>query len=85
MDSADLALTDPQAFLDTISWWSLLAAFIFGVVGLYLFIHGKKRINFWWIWIGVALMIYPIFISSAWLNWFLGFAFCGVAYWKREN
>ena len=76
---------DPEALLAAFSWWSLLAAFVFGVIGFYLFLNGKRRTNYWWIWIGVALMVYPIFISSAWLNWLVGFGFCALAYVQRDS
>jgi hypothetical protein len=67
--------------LADISLWSLMAAFIFGVIGFYLFREGRRRPNFAWITIGLALMVYPIFVSNAWLNWGIGAMLCTMAYY----
>jgi multisubunit Na+/H+ antiporter MnhE subunit len=60
---------------------SLLAGFIFGVVGYYTLRHAKKNANIAASVLAVTLMVYPYFISGAWLTWIVGFALCGATYY----
>ena len=62
---------------------TLLVAFIFGVIGFYLFRAGKRSVNYAWVWLGVGLMAFPLFVDGVWLTWFTGLALCGVAYYYR--
>lgn len=59
---------------------SLIAGFVFSVVGIYLFRQGRSRAKFAYIFIGLALMIYPLFISNAWMSWGIGCALTAYAY-----
>lgn len=68
-----------------ISVSSLIAGFIFGVIGWWLFREGRKRSNNYSIYIGLALMIYPYFIESALKNWVMGIALCMAAYYFWEE
>ncbi len=63
----------------------LIAGFIFGIVGLYLFRQGKKRANFHMLIIGILLMIYPYFTAGPWQDWGIGLLLCGGAwhFWDR--
>ena len=36
-----------------------------------------------WVWIGIILMVYPMFITKAWLVWATGSALCGFAYYRK--
>jgi hypothetical protein len=65
------------------SFSALMAGFIFGVIGFYLFRHGKKRVHYPWILIGLVLMIYPLFVSGDLMNWGIGLVLCGAAYFMR--
>lgn len=60
---------------------SLIAGFIFGVIGFWLFKQGKKNVNNPVVVIGMLLMIFPIFVSGAWANWGIGSGLCGLAYY----
>jgi hypothetical protein len=52
--------------------YSILAGFIFSTIGLGAFSYGRK-LDLWQPRaIGLALMIYPYFISNAWLLWGIG-------------
>jgi len=62
---------------------SLAAGFVFGVFGLYLLKQGGKRSNPWHFLIGLGLIIYPYFVSGAFLTWGLGAVGLGLAYAKR--
>ena len=64
---------------------SLIAGFVFGVFGLYLFRWGKKDANFSHLFTGLALMIYPYFVSGVFLTWGIGFSLLGVAYFTRNQ
>ncbi len=65
------------------SFSTLMAGFVFGVIGFYLFRHGKKQMNYSWVFSGLILMVYPLFVEGAWLNWGIGLAVCGFAYYAR--
>lgn len=65
---------------------SLIAGFVFGVVGWWMFKQGRKKENKKVIGISVALMAYPYFIEGAIKNWGLGFLLCFIAYyfWDKK-
>lgn len=64
---------------------SLVGSFVFGVIGFYLFREGKKRLNFRVLWIGVALMTYPLFVSGTMWVWGVGLALSGLAYFSLSQ
>lgn len=43
---------------------TLFLGFFFGVVGLVAFRHGKRESNMVCLLLGIALMVYPYFVSS---------------------
>ena len=61
----------------------IIAGLFFGVVGIYVFRWGKRDQNFAHIFIGLALMIYPYFITHDVWTWVVGFALSGLAYYLR--
>lgn len=63
---------------------SLLAGFLFGIIGLFVLKRGRANANFTQVMIGLALMIYPYFVNSDALNWGLGIALTFAAYWLRQ-
>ena len=61
----------PHAMLN-FNPYNLLAGFIFGTIGWGSFSYGR-RLDLWQPRaIGIALMIYPYFISNDWLLWSAG-------------
>lgn len=50
----------------------LMAGFIFGILGIYIFRQGKREANFKRITLGIALMVYPYFVDNEWLVWGIG-------------
>lgn len=51
---------------------NLLAGLLFGSIGFVAFIYGK-RMNLWKpMFCGIALMIYPYFVSNIWFVWLIG-------------
>lgn len=66
-----------------LSFSSLMAGIFFGLIGLYVFRFGKKNTNVKHIGLGMALMIYPYFISSPLANWLVGVILCVIVYLTR--
>lgn len=62
---------------------SLLLDVLFGAVGLGYFVYGKKQRTVVPLLCGVALMILPYFVPSAWLLVALGVAIAAVPYFVR--
>jgi hypothetical protein len=59
---------------------SLFAGFIFGVFGYSFFRYAKNKGNLAGILIGVALMIYPYFVSHEILVWVVGVVLLGLGF-----
>ena len=49
---------------------------MFGAIGFAAFIFGKKSARWKPMGLGVALMVYPYFISQTWLLYTIGCALC---------
>lgn len=65
--------------------YNLLAGFIFGTLGWGAFSYGK-RLDLWQPRaIGLALMIYPYFFTSALLLWGLGGGLLGLLYFFHDD
>jgi multisubunit Na+/H+ antiporter MnhE subunit len=62
---------------------SLIAGFIFGVIGIYLFREGKRQVNYTWVFTGMGMMVYTMFTQAAWQDWGIGLALCAAAYYYR--
>lgn len=59
---------------------SLMASFIFSVIGLWLFREGKRRTEARLMLIGIAMMLYTYVTSSPIADWGIGLALSGLAY-----
>lgn len=64
---------------------AMIGAVIFGLIGFYLFRHGKKTPHHRLMVIGIILMIYPLFFTEALHTWAIGCALTGLAYYWRHN
>ena len=64
---------------------SLMASFVFSVIGFWLLREGKRRANIPLIVISVLLMGYTYFTSTPLTDWGIGIGLCGAAYffWTR--
>jgi hypothetical protein len=61
----------------------LFASLLFGLIGLLAFRFGKRNANWVQMSIGLALMIFPYFVSSLALNYLIGAALCLALYvWR---
>lgn len=67
------------------TWSQIIASLFFGVVGFFVFKHGKKDLNYSLIFTGIALMIYPMFTSGWVQDWGVGVILCGLAYYFDKN
>lgn len=57
--------------MDVSNPWSLISGIMLGVLGMGLFIYGKKSQQFAPIFAGAALCAIPYFVASAALAWLL--------------
>ena len=64
--------------------WALLASFIFGLVGFFAFLNGKKEASWKRMILGILLMVYPYFVSGAWATWLVGGVLCALLYFWRD-
>jgi hypothetical protein len=58
----------------------IAAAIVFGIIGFAAYRYGKKTARVKVKWIGVALMVYPYFISETWLLYVVGAGLCIALY-----
>lgn len=62
----------------------LFASVLFGAIGFAAFIYGKKSYRWKPLGLGVALMVYPYFISRTWLLYAIGGVLCAGLFLFRE-
>jgi hypothetical protein len=72
----------PQA--DDFSAAKIFAWIIFGAVGFAVFMYGKKNSLLKPMIIGVALMVYPYFISGTFFLYTIGIALTAALYFWRD-
>ena len=63
----------------------IISGAVFGAFGLYAFNRGKKRQDALLIAIGIALLVYPWFVTNLLLNILIGGLLCGAFYYKRNG
>lgn len=82
----DVDLTNPMgALMSQFTWSQILASFVFGVIGIYVFRHGKKTSNWKVVFTAVALMIYPMFTKGWMFDWGVGIGLCWLAHYFDTN
>jgi hypothetical protein len=62
----------------------LFAGLIFGLIGMAGFAYGRKNVLWRPMAIGLALMVFPYFVSQTWLLYAIGAALCGALYFWRD-
>jgi hypothetical protein len=60
--------------------WGLL----FGSIGSGYFVYGRKQSNLIALLAGLALCVFPYFVSSGWLMLVIGFVLVGVPFFLRH-
>jgi len=63
---------------------SLFAAILFGAIGMGAFVYGKRAGLAKPMILGIALMVYPYFVSETWLVFSIGALLCYFLYLFRE-
>jgi len=66
------------------SFTNLIPGFIFSGIGFVAFIYGKKQDNFKSFSIGIALMVYPYFLTSTFWLYAVGIGLCLLLYYWRD-
>jgi hypothetical protein len=61
------------------SWWALWWALVFGIVGARFFMRGRKKKKPEVLWLGVGLMVYPMFSMNVWFVFIGGIVMTGLA------
>lgn len=67
-----------------INWGYWIANILFGIIGWYAFLHGKRERSWRPMAIGIVLMIYPYFVSNVFLTFAIGIALTAALYFWRE-
>lgn len=62
---------------------TLLWGMLFGAIGTGYFIYGKKQAMIVPLLCGIALIVYPWFVSGAWLTLIIGVVLCAIPYFLR--
>ncbi len=62
---------------------SLLWGLLFGSIGVGFFIYGKRQSMIVPLLCGLALIVYPYFVTSTWLLLLIGVALMAVPYFLR--
>lgn len=62
----------------------IVGAIVFGLIGLAAYRIGKVSERPRTKWLGVALMVYPYAVPTAWLLYVIGIALCVGIYWDRR-
>jgi hypothetical protein len=62
----------------------LFAALVFGLIGLAAFNFGRKNVLIGPMVIGLALMVFPYFVSQTWAVYLLGSGLCVALYFWRD-
>jgi hypothetical protein len=71
--------------LDMSNPWLLLSGFLISMVGMGLFIHGKKMENMRNLGIGLAMMTYPILVHSLVVLWLIAGACIAGVYFLNDG
>ena len=66
------------------NWLNIISGIIFGIVGWYAFMHGKKEKKWRPMMIGIALMVYPYFVPNTFFAVAIGIALTAALYFWRE-
>ncbi|MEZ5301482.1 MAG: hypothetical protein R3F11_12660 [Verrucomicrobiales bacterium] len=63
---------------------NLLAMFMFSVIGFAAFVYGKRMSEPKPLIVGIALMVYPYFVSATWLICVIGAVLTAALFFPRQ-
>jgi hypothetical protein len=66
------------------NWANLIGSILFGIIGWSAFMYGKKEKAGKPLGIGIALMVYPYFVSNTVLMYTIGVALTAALYFWRD-
>lgn len=72
-------------FLLSISPWAIVGGLLFNLIGLWVFRKGRREQNKKLVWMGVALLVYPLFTMDPWPIWVIGILLCGLTYYFHQE
>lgn len=78
MDESTTSLLDFSAS-------SLLAGFIFGVIGLSILRYGRRKADNRLVVVGLVMMIYPYFTRGVWADWGVGLGLCVLGFYLKDH
>lgn len=84
-NNSNMALSAGAATMGgSFSTSNILAGIVFGAIGLAAFIYGKKRILWWPMALGIALMVFPYFPMSTLVLYLIGAALTAALFIWRD-
>ena len=66
------------------NWWNIIGGIVFGIIGWYAFMHGKREKSWRPMVIGIALMVYPYFVPNAIWAFIIGIALTAALFFWKE-
>ncbi len=69
---------------DGLNWWNLIGGTVFGLIGWFAFLHGKREKSWRPMVIGIVLMLYTFFVGNTWLVFIIGIALTAALYFWRD-
>ena len=70
--------------LSSFSWPNVVGGFIFGSIGMVVFMYGKKERNYKPLVMGIVLMAYPYFITNTFWLYAAGIGLCFLCFYWRD-
>lgn len=78
--SSMVGLMQPSGF----DIFALIASVVFGIIGFFAFMNGKKSSSWKRMVLGIALMVYPYFVPGAIWVCAVGVGLCAALYFWRD-
>jgi len=77
-------ISNPMSGGGGFNWLNIVSGIVFGIVGWYAFIHGKREKSWRPMTIGIVLMVYPYFVPNTILAVIIGLALSAALYFWRD-
>lgn len=65
-------------------WSNIIGGVIFGIIGFVAFNYGRKMKSSKPLMVGIALMVFPYFVSNTLLLYIIGAGLCAALYFWRD-
>ena len=77
-------ISNPLVSGGDFNWWNIIGGIIFSIIGWYAFWHGKRKKSWRGMVIGIALMVYPYFITNTFWAFATGIGLIAALFFWRE-